>query len=126
MGEGLDVLQKALAEAKARSGEQQAAVARMELQCSSLQAELDQAEANASQSSRQGPTDQVRQHTDLTLELRGAEQSLRAVSRSADDKAVEAVRAEAKVIEVEKLTQQKEAVLRRRLVELWSWLRSVN
>lgn len=123
---GLEVLVQALADAKSRAVEQQTLVARLELESNSLQAELHQIEAVASDASRQAPTDQQHQHTELTLEARAMEQQLRAATRRADDKAVEAVRAEAKVIEEEKLAKQREAVLRRKLVELWSWLRQTN
>jgi hypothetical protein len=124
---GLEVLMQALGEAKSRAAEHRSAVARLEIECDSLHAELKESEAVSSlEAARHASNDQQRQHTDLTLELRGAEQALRAASTRADDKAVEAVRAEAKVIDAEKLLQKKEALLRSKLVELWSWIRHIK
>lgn len=123
---GLQELKQALSEAKSQADERQAEVALLEQECSSLQAEVDKVEKDLQAASQPESDDQQRKHSELTLELRAAEQSLRDTSRRGDEKAVEAVRAEAQVTETEKLMKQKEALLRKKLVELWSWLRQLK
>lgn len=123
---GLDILANALAEAKRVAAEQEASATLLEAQCRRLNAEVQEAEDKAAKDAQLKSDDQERRITELTSELQSAETSLKETNLLADGKLSEVTRNDAKTVEFEKAMKQKEAFLRKKLVELWRSIQSVK
>lgn len=122
----LSVLGTVLGEVQNQAAAKEATVARLRSEVDSLQSEVKAAEAvKAAAAAEMLPRRQdaeARTHG-LTAELLAVRQALEAGQRQALEAAAGADSAEAKVQEVQRLAEAKEALLRTKLRELWSSLR---
>merc|ERR1711862_453406 len=108
---GLDILAKALADARRVAAEKETHATLLESQCRKLNAEVQEAEDKAAADAQRNSNDQERRISELTLELQSAEKSLKETNLQADNKLSEITQNDAKTLESEKALKQKEAFL---------------
>jgi len=114
----------ALAEAKNQADDKTKAARAAQQQCDAAKAELQQEESmSATMLEDTTVTEDRRRAAGLAQELEAARHAHDTGRLRADEEVARAVRAEAQVLEVERAAKEKEAVLRKRLSELWDNVR---
>mmetsp|Transcript_164757 Transcript_164757/g.528600 ORF Transcript_164757/g.528600 Transcript_164757/m.528600 type:complete len:440 (-) Transcript_164757:80-1399(-) len=119
----LAVLIASLADAKKHTAEAEVARRRLEVECGALEREVQQAEASVREERDRAGQERA---TEVEAELAAVRRGLEATSREAGAAQEEARRAESLVAEAERGGEEKEAMLRGKLEELWRALQQVR